>query len=166
MNIANKPNGIPLETIFHSRPRREEPAIDLYLRRQAAEARAALTNSTAKVRRNAVGLVSPTLWASRHPLATVGAAAIAGVIAARFLLPPSRQRDTQPEASTSPESIQQRPTRRWLGMVVDSLVGAGMGALTQTIMTSVTSALMATNVPDPASVGDLPDDVADASPID
>jgi len=124
------------------------------LRRQAAESRAAAIKTADDVCGSAVRVLSPKVWISRHPLATVGFVTIGGMLAARFLLPPARRAATEStsasepvqkpdRASDGPTIEGRRWTRRLLGMLADSLVGAGIGAVTQGVMAVITHSLMA-----------------------
>ena len=58
-----------------------------YLREQAANAKAALTQTLTEARQALVAGLRPGEWAGRHPWVALGGAAVAGFVAASQLIP-------------------------------------------------------------------------------
>lgn len=111
-----------------------------FLRRQQAEARAALQTTVSELKRDLRNVVDPQTWVQIAPWATLGVAAASGFAAAAVVVP--GRHSSAPAASIEPNAIPAAPSSGKASGAIWAAVSTGLYGLGRLALTEVISSAM------------------------
>jgi hypothetical protein len=131
-----------------------------FLTRQSADAKAAVSRVVEDIKRELAQIADPRAWMQVHPWATMGAAAVAGFVAASMLVPSEEQRALKrleaiekalnphlyrkPEPTDNGDPAAKVASGR--GSFLSGLAGQVLRAVQPVLMSAITAAVTAQTV--------------------